>query len=105
MGLANSPNIFQEKMSTLMDGLVFVRTYLVNCLVLTTGSWDDHLEKLKMVLVQLQAAGLKVNAKKSFFGQDELKYLGYCWITRSGIQPLPYKVKAIKNIATPKTRK
>ena len=28
MGLVNSPDIFQEKMSTLMDGLVFVRTYL-----------------------------------------------------------------------------
>jgi hypothetical protein len=104
MGLANSPHIFQEKMSTLMDGLEFVRTYLDDCLVLTTGSWDDHLAKLKMILVRLQAAGLKINAQKSFFGQDKLEYLGY-WITRSGIQPLPKKVDAIKNIATPKTRK
>jgi hypothetical protein len=105
MGLANSPDIFQEKMSTLMDGLEFVRTYLDNCLVLTTGSWgDDHLSKLEMVLAQLQAAELKINAKKSFFGQSELEYLGY-WITRSGIQPLPKKVDAIKNIAPPKTRK
>jgi transposase InsO family protein len=104
MGLANSPDIFQEKMSTLMDGLEFVRTYLDDCLILTTGSWDDHLSKLEMVLVRLQAAGLKVNAKKSFFGKDQLEYLGY-WITRSGIQPLPKKVEAIKNIAVPKTRK
>jgi hypothetical protein len=38
MGLANSPDIFQEKiMSTLMDGLEFVRTYLDDCLVLTAG--------------------------------------------------------------------
>jgi hypothetical protein len=56
-----------------------------------------------MVLLQLPAAGLKINAKKSLFGQDKLEYLGY-WITRSGIQPLPKKVDAIKNIATPKTR-
>ena len=28
MGLVNSPDIFQEKMSTLMDGLEFVRKYL-----------------------------------------------------------------------------
>jgi hypothetical protein len=28
MGVANSPDIFQEKMSDLMTGLQFVRTYL-----------------------------------------------------------------------------
>jgi len=29
MGLCNSPDIFQEKMSELMDGLAFVRTYMM----------------------------------------------------------------------------
>ena len=47
---------------------------------------------------------LKVNAKKSFFGKDELKYLGY-WITHSGIQPVKKKVEVIKNIAPPKTKR
>ena len=46
MGLVNSPDIFQE-MSTLMDGLEFVRTYLDDCLCLTSGTWEDHLEKLE----------------------------------------------------------
>ena len=36
MGLINSSDIFQEKMSTLMDGLEFVRTYLADCLCLTS---------------------------------------------------------------------
>ncbi len=45
-------------------------------------------------------AGLKVNAKKSFFGKAELKYLGY-WITRDGIQPISKKVEVIKNLAPP----
>ena len=38
MGLANSPDIFQEKMSTLMDGLEFVRKYLDDCLLLTNDT-------------------------------------------------------------------
>ena len=66
MGLVNSPDMFQEKMSTLMDGLEFVRTYLDDCLCLTSGKWEDHLEKLEQVLVRLKSAGLKVNAQKSF---------------------------------------
>ena len=63
MGLINSPDIFQEAMSTLMDGLEFVRMYLDDCLCLTSGTWEDHLEKLKQVLVRLKSAGLKVNAQ------------------------------------------
>ena len=67
-------------------------------------TWDDHLNKLAQVLERLRDAGLKINAQKSCFGQSELEYLGY-WITREGIQPLPKKVEAIKNIAPPTKRK
>ena len=104
MGLCNSPDIFQEKMSQLMIDLDYVRTYIDDLLVITSGNWTDHLDKLEAVLTRLQNAGLKVNAKKSFFGKPELEYLGY-WITRKGIQPLPKKVLAISNIRTPTTTK
>ena len=49
MGLANSPDIFQEKMSTLMDGLEFVRAYIDNLLILSMLHWQDHLDKLGKV--------------------------------------------------------
>ena len=91
MGLCNSPDIFQEKMSTLMQDLEFVRAYIDDLLVITKGSLDDHLEKLDEVLARLHEAGLKVNAKKSFFARAELEYLGY-WITRDGIHPTSKKV-------------
>jgi hypothetical protein len=77
MGLCNSPNIFQEKVSTLMEGLKFIHAYINDLLVLSKGSFEDHLLKLKLVLQCLQKAGLKVNAKKSFFACPELEYLGY----------------------------
>ena len=63
-----------------MQDLEYVRSYIDDCLVLTTGSWEDHITKLDTVLTRLRDAGLKVNAKKSFFGRAELEYLGY-WIT------------------------
>ena len=104
MGLCNSPDIFQEKMSTLMQDLEYVRAYIDDILVITNSTLEDHLDKLREVLKRLQHAGLRVNVKKSFFAKEELEYLGY-WISRHGIQPTTAKVHAIGNIATPKTRK
>ena len=67
MGLCNSPDIFQERMSTLMQDLEYVRTYIDDLLCITNDNWDDHLEKLDEVFKRVRKAGLKVNAKKSFF--------------------------------------
>ena len=110
MGLKNSPDIFQEKMSELMAGLEFVRVYIDDMLCITNrykdveeteaAVWERHLEQLEKVFERLKEAGLKVNAKKSFFGKQELEYLGY-WVTRDGIQPLPKKVQAICNLEPP----
>jgi len=54
MGLCNSPDIFQEKMSELMDGLTFFWTYIDDLLCLTKGTFSDHLEKVELVLQRLQ---------------------------------------------------
>ncbi|MGA1256817.1 MAG: pol polyprotein, partial [Candidatus Nanopelagicaceae bacterium] len=104
MGLCNSPDIFQEKMNELFEGFEFVRAYIDDVLCLTKGDFDDHLEKLERVFARLQRAGLKVNAKKSFFARSELEYLGY-WITREGIKPVTSKVEAMLKIAEPKNRR
>jgi hypothetical protein len=104
MGLCNSPDIFQEKMSELMDSLNFVRAYIDDLLSITNGTHDDHLEKLELIFKRLRQAGLKVNANKSFFAKHELEYLGY-WITREGIQPVSKKVEAIQRIARPKNKR
>ena len=104
MGLCNSPDIFQEKINELMDGLEFVRAYLDDVLIPSKNSFEEHLEHIEKVLTWLQTAGLKVNASKSKFCQEELDYLGYI-VTRQGIQPNMKKVQAILNIGTPKTRK
>lgn len=101
MGLCNSPDIFQEKMSSLFADLEYCRAYIDDLLILSSGDWEQHLSHLDTVFTRLQNAGLKINAKKSFFGKHELEYLGY-WITRRGIQPIPKKVDAIKNLASPK---
>jgi hypothetical protein len=104
MGLCNSPDIFQEKMSELMVGLEFCRAYIDDLLVVSKGTFETHLDHLEQVFTRLAEAGLKINATKSKFCCDELEYLGYL-INREGVRPTMKKVEAIKNIATPKTRK
>jgi Reverse transcriptase (RNA-dependent DNA polymerase) len=103
MGLCNSPDIFQEKISHLMQGLEFVRAYIDDVLLISSRDWNDHIHKLDQVLNRIYKVGLKINALKSFFGKTEIEYLDF-WITRTGIRPLIKKVEAMRNIAPPQTK-
>ena len=104
MGLCNSPDIFQEKMNELFHDLEYVRAYIDDLLIISNSSFQDHLNKVKIVLNKLKAAGFKINAEKLKFARDSLEYLGFL-ITREGIMPLPEKVQAIKDIAVPNNKR
>ena len=104
MGLASSPDIFQEKMSNIFAGLEYVQCYIDDILCITKGDWNEHLEKLDEVLQRLKDAGMKVNATKSSFTRESLEYLGYT-ISKKGISPISKKVDAILGIAPPKTKR
>jgi hypothetical protein len=54
MGISCSQDIFQQKMSYLMQHLNFLRTYLDDLLVISSTNFEDHLEKLECVLKLLQ---------------------------------------------------
>ena len=86
MGIADSADIFQGRMSQLMMALDYVKTYIDDLLVSYKSTFLDHLEKLRPVLIRLREAGLKINANKSKFCALEIEYLGY-QISREGIAP------------------
>ena len=46
-----------KKMSDLMTGLEFVRTYLDDLLIISNSTFEDHLSQLKVVLQRLRRAG------------------------------------------------
>ena len=104
MGLHNSPDIFQDKMNELFYGLEYVRAYIDDLLVISNGNFEGYLNKVKIVLKKLKAAGFKINAEKSKFARDNLEYLGFK-ISRQGITPLPDKVQAIVYIAVPTNKR
>jgi hypothetical protein len=104
MGIAGSPDIFEEKMHKLMESLEYIQAYLDDLLCISRSSFDDHIKKLVEVLRCLCDASLKVNAKKPTFCALEIKYLGYI-LTRDGIKPQSNKVQAILVIKPPTREK
>jgi hypothetical protein len=91
IGIAGSPDIFQGKMSELMESLEYVRAYLDDLFFISKLSLEDYLEKLEEVLRWLCDAGLKVNTAKSTFCAPEIEYRGYVLI-KDGIKPQRNKV-------------
>jgi len=77
--------------------------YLDDLLVVTKGSFDDHLKALDEVFARCRAYDLQINAKKTDFFAKEMKYLGFI-MSPEGIRAYPKKVEAIRQIAPPKTR-
>eukprot|EP00957_Ditylum_brightwellii_P040838 3091179-Ditylum_brightwellii.AAC.1 len=59
-------------MNKLFAGFKEVKAYIDDILLITKGTYEDHLEKLDKVLNKLEKAGLRVNMNKSFIAQQEL---------------------------------
>ena len=75
MGLCNSPDIFQEKMNKLFNGLEHGRKYIDNILIISNKSFEDHINKLDKVLSKFNQKWFKLNAEKFFFNRIKLDYL------------------------------
>ena len=67
MGIAGSPDIFQGKMSELMESLEHGQAYFDDLLCISRNSLEDYLEKCDQELRQLCNLGLKVSTEKSTF--------------------------------------
>ena len=67
MGVCNSPDIFQDKISKLFKGFYIVWKHISNIRKITKEDIADHLKSLEKVLHKLSELVIKVNAYKSFF--------------------------------------
>ena len=54
-------------MNELFNGLEYIRAYIDDLLIISNGNFEDHLNKVKIALKILKAAGFIINAEKSFF--------------------------------------
>ena len=58
MGLKISADVFQREMSKLFQNLDYVLVYIDDLLVVTKSSFQDHLSKLRNVLLKLSEKGM-----------------------------------------------
>ena len=71
MGLSASAEMFQAQRSQLTGDLDCAGAHLDDLLLMTSGSFEDHVNKLKTLMTRLRAAGLKVNAENSSFSNTK----------------------------------
>ena len=102
MGLNISADVFQRELSRLFQGMPYVLVYIDDILVITKGTFEQHLKAVQQVLEKLIEVGMQINVDKSFFATTEVDYLGYI-INRKGITPQPSKVQIIIDMPKPKT--
>src|SRR5690606_9483965 len=104
-GLTNAPATFERMMDSVLRGLKWsiCLCYLDDILVFS-ATFDDHLNRLRQVLVALENAGLTLNIKKCHFCSPEIKVLGHV-VSASGILPDPEKLADVQNFSTPKSVK
>jgi Reverse transcriptase (RNA-dependent DNA polymerase). len=102
MGMCCSGDVFQAKVDQLLGDIEGIKTYIDDILVISKGSFDDHLKQLDTCFKRIQEARLKVNADKCSFGLSEIPYLGYI-ISREGSKPDPLKIQGIMDMNRPRT--
>lgn len=81
----------------------FVTTY-VDDILITSKSFEEHLEHIDRVLTRMREWGVTVKLSKSQFLKQEVKFLGYV-ISCEGITPDPDKVKKIVEFKEPRNVK
>lgn len=82
----------------------FCVNYLDDLAVLTSESFEQHLQHIDIVLEKLEKAGLTYNVEKCRFLCKEVLMLGYI-ISTNGLKTDPEKIKAIQDFPVPKKLK
>ena len=103
-GLTNAPGVFTQLISQVLEGFEDFSTGYIDDILCFSESLEDHIKHLGMIFDRLRKHGLKLKLKKCHFMQSETSYLGYK-LTRDGLKPEEDKVKAIRDLEPPTTKK
>jgi hypothetical protein len=102
-GLVSAQDEFQRKMDEVFEGVPGV-VALVDDLLVTGRTKEEHDRNLKATLERATEKQLKLNPEKLTIGVQEVEYFGHV-ISAEGVKPDPMKVKAIQEMKPPTDRK
>ncbi|GFU57608.1 retrovirus-related Pol polyprotein from transposon 297 [Trichonephila clavipes] len=104
-GLSGVAQNFQKAIDIILKPVIgrFVMVYMDD-VIITSPSFNEHLDNLNQVFTLMRGAGLTLNKDKCHFARDKLKYLCLV-ISKEGIETDNSKVKAIAEMKPPKNNK
>lgn len=103
MGLVNAPSTFQRLMDSILAGLQFeVCLIYLDDLIVFSKTFEEHLQRLRLVLQKLKENNLRLKSSKCSFLKNELEYLGHT-VSAQGVKPQDEKIRAVAEYPTPKT--
>ena len=104
MGFKNASAHFQRIMDCSLKGLCLTCCvcYIDDVVVYSSGSFEDHLVKLRAVLRALRVVGFSGNPAKCKFAQREVVFLGHR-VADGKVFPLEDKVKAMMDYKRPRS--
>ena len=104
-GLSNSGAIICHLMEMCLGDQQYVTVlFYLDDICIFASSMDEMLDRISLVLHQLQDFNLKIKPKKSYFFQSKVIFLGHV-LLKEGISPNPEKVEKVKTWPTPKSTK
>ena len=104
-GLCNAPSTFQRLMERIFgDQSLHTLLLYLDDIVIFSNTFQQHLERLEMVLSRLQENNLKLKLKKCKFFQVKVGYLGHV-ISAAGVATDPEKIRVVKEWGRPTTVK
>ena len=102
-GLTQAPAYFQRVVGEVIEGLDFAFGYLDDILVFSP-SLEAHLKHCEAIFQRLERFQLKLSFEKCAFMKKQVQYLGHL-ISGEGIEPVPEKLQALKEMTEPTTPK
>ena len=93
-GLSVMPTDFQKVMDILLAKFREVFVFIDDILIVTKGTKNQHLDKVREILKTLDHAELQFKARKCNFAKNEIEWLGFK-LTEQGISPVNTKVQGI----------
>ena len=103
-GLSQAPAYFQLLIDNVLQGCSKFTMGYLDDIIIFSKTEEEHPEHLEKIFKKLREYGLKMKREKCDFCKKHLQYLGNL-VSEEGFEPLPEKIKSIKNMPPPKTAK
>jgi hypothetical protein len=104
-GLNNAPATFQRYMNqTFRKQIGTICLVYMDDIIIFSDTLADHVKHVRSILEIMRKKNIYINRDKCSIVQREIKFLGHR-ISRDGVKISDDKVKALREIASPKTKK